>query len=534
MRGVDRIADAPRSHLRRYAIVIAVMTLFAAECSVARTRAGDTRLSTLAARIDAHVSEPRFASAAWGIKVVSLDTGATLVARNAEMLFTPASTAKLFTAALALDSFGPDHRIATSLFATARPARDGEMRGDLVLVGYGDPTLGFDKRVSWSDTLAIALRKTGVTMVRGDIVADATWFSGPTFGSGWEAGDLQSWFGVPATALSVNENIVRVRVEPGAIPGARARLGFEPSELAPAVENRLRTVEKGGVTDISLYRAPGTATLHVFGSIALGTGEQNYRVALDDPALAAASELRAALARQGVSVSGKLRSVYWPALDDTRTSDKLWRVADIGSPPLAEIVQRGLKVSQNLYMQNLLLLVGRQAELDALAAGNDVAIPFRSTEDRAIARLRTYLAGIGIASGSALIEDGAGLSRRNLTSATALTTLLVHQGTTPEASAFRLALPEAGVDGSLTVRMRNTPAQGRIRAKTGSMRYTHSLAGYAITAAGERLAFALMLNNYAVPAQTVAPRRASAELDAIAVMLATVGERSAPAVQPAP
>ncbi len=518
-------------------VLVACLSVSSSCTVIAVAPPADTRLSTLAARLDAHLDDPRFAAAAWGVKVVSLDTGATLYARHPDALFVPASTAKLFTAALALDTFGPDHRVATSLFATAKPARDGELRGDLVLVGYGDPTLGFDTRTSWADTFAIALRKTGTTRVRGDLIADATWFSSPTFGNGWEAGDLQSWFGVPASALSVDENIVRAFVMPGPKPGSLAKLRFEPEASAPEVETTLTTREKREGSDISLYRAPGDARLHAFGAVAAGSAEQTYRVALHDPALAAAAQLREALARQGVTLGGKLRSVYWPHTHDALASDTLQRIGDIWSPPLSEIVMRGLKVSQNLYLQNLLLLVGRKAQDDALM----VAVPtaFRSTENRGVDALRTFLARLGITPDAATIEDGAGLSRRNLTSPSALVTLLVHEGTSPAGAAFRRALPEAGVDGSLTVRMRNTPAQNRVHAKTGSMAHTYSLAGYAETAAGERLAFAILLNQYRQPAGTTPPRRPSAELDAIAIALAELSERSVvpasvPATPPVP
>ena len=73
--------------------------------------------------------------------------------------------------------------------------------------------------------------------------------------------------------------------------------------------------------------------------------------------------------------------------------------------------------------------------------------------------------------------------------------------------------------------MRNSAAKGRIHAKTGTMAYTYALAGYAQTAANERLAFAIMLNNYRRPRDS---GRASAELDEIAIHLAELSERSAP------
>lgn len=481
-------------------------------------------LATLASRIDAHIADAAFADASWGIKVVSIDTGKTLYAHDADKLFVPASTGKLYTAALALDTFGPDYRIPTTLFATEKVGRDGELRGDLILVGYGDPTLGFDKRVSWADTLAIAVRKSGVRTVRGNLIADATWFAAPLHGSGWEAADLQSWFGAPASALSVDENVVRIEIRPGPQFGAKARIRFDPPVAAPTLANELRTLRAPAATDISLYRAPGSEILHAFGTIASNAEPQFYRFSVHDPALVAAEQLRAALSRQGVGVQGKSRSIYWPERDDRLAGDSLQRVADIWSPPLAEIVSRGLKVSQNLYLQNLLLMVGAKAAADERAAGKESAT-FRSAETRGIQAMRDYLRRIGVPLDGVLIEDGPGLSRRDLTSAAALASLLVQLGDDPRALAFRQGLPEAGVDGSLTGRMRNSAAQGRIHAKTGSMAFTYALAGYAITAADERLAFAIMLNNYRRPRDAGRP---SAELDAIAILLAELGERSAP------
>lgn len=499
-------------------------------------------VTTLAAQIDDHVAQARFAAASWGIHVVSLDSGATVYAHAADKLFTPASTAKLFTAGLALARFGPDHRVPTSLFATASVRRDGSLPGDLVLVGYGDPMLGSDKRVSWADTLAIDLRKSGVRVVDGDVVADATWFSAPLYGRGWEAADLMTWFGAPASALSVDDNVVRLEISPAAKVGGLARVRYDVPFAAPDLDNRLRTVAAGAVTDISLFRAPGDATLRAFGPVARNAGVQTFRLAMPDPALAAGEQLRAALLRQGVSVVGKVRSVYWPERPGVADTAAWHRVGDVWSPPIAAIVERGLKVSQNLYMQNLLLLVGAQDAADERAAGNATE-RFRSSESRALATLERWLASIGVARDSAMLEDGAGLSRRNLVTPRALTTLLVHEGSSAESLAFRVALPEAGVDGSLTGRMLNSSAQGRVHAKTGSMNYTWSLAGYARTQAGERLAFALMLNNYEPPPG--ARSRPSAELDAIAILLAAFDGRSdgsapalpseaAPVVEPSP
>lgn len=511
------------------ALVIAIFVLQAMAPAraqdLARTNAGND-LAGLSGRFDSVLDAPRFVAASWGIRVVSLDSGTTLYQRNADKLLVPASTAKLFTAAAALDTFGADYRIPTVVLSSARPARDGGLRGDLVLYGYGDPSLGIDQRADWAHVLAKQLRDAGLREVKGNLIADATRFAAPLHGRGWDAGDLQHGFGAPASALSVDDNTVRLTIQPGLHAGNLARLHFQPETSAPQLDNRLRTVPARAAGDISLIRRPGDTTLYAFGAIAADAGEQNYRLALNDPALVAAIQLRQALADVGIGVRGKLRSVYWPAIGSTEDGEEWIKLAEDYSPPLSELVRRGLKISHNAYMQNLLLMLGANDADLRLAEQVEGARPlaFRSSERRGIDVLSRYVARLGIAAEHVNMEEGAGLSRRDLLTASALTRLLVAHGSGDQYLAFRLALPEAGVDGTLLGRMRNSAAAGRVFAKTGSMSMIWSLAGYATTAAGERLAFAFLLNHYQPSAD--GNDRASRELDNLAILLAQLSERS--------
>jgi D-alanyl-D-alanine carboxypeptidase/D-alanyl-D-alanine-endopeptidase (penicillin-binding protein 4) len=489
---------------------------------------------TLAANIDAFIAQPRFAAAAWGIKIMSLDSGRVIYEHDANKLMVPASTGKLFTAALALATFGESHRVPTSLFASARPSRTGTLDGDLILYGYGDPTLGIAGRTGWDDQFAVALGKRGVRRVHGDVVADDSYFATPPIGSGWEAGDLQTWFAVPASTLSIGENIMRVTIAPGKAVGEPARIEFEPQLAAPEVVNHLRTVARGERTDVNLYRAPGSPQLQVFGSIVQSAKPRNYRLSIVDPARLAGDLLRAALVRHGIEFEGEVRSVHWPREGGPFDPAGAEKIADVWSPPLGDIVHSGIKRSQNLYLQNLLLMVGAKAAYEN-RPGDGSAPAFRSTESWGIRAEREWLAQIGAPESVALMEEGAGLSRKDLATPAALTGLLVHAARQPWGATLRDALPVAGVDGSLIGRMRNTAAQGRVHAKSGSMRYTEALAGYVTTAAGEQLAFALMLNNYHPPKRHGSERvRARDALDAIAILLAESTEPRAAVVIPAP
>ena len=468
----------------------------------------------LASRIDAQISQPRFAGARWGIAVVSLDSGRTLYTHDGDQLYQTASTAKLFTAALALSELGPDYRIPTRLLAREH-ARNGVLDGPLVLYGMGDPTLGADaSTLDWAERMARQVAERGIRTVKGGLVADDSYFASPSMGSGWEAADLQSWFAVPSSALSVQENQVEVTVTPGQ-EGRPAIVAMNPADAVPELANRLVTSARGVRNDINLYRAPGDRTLYAFGSIAVRSPAQRFKLAAFDPALLAGEQLRSALARHGVTLQGGVRALHWPQNGEA-LREEASVIAEVQSPPLAEILQRGLKRSQNLYLQNLLLIAGVRTQTEAMQTQSPPT-GFLTTENWGMRGLHQLLEQIGMQPGSTVIDEGAGLSRRDLSTPNAMARLLSFLAAQTYAHVLFDALPIAGVDGTLQWRMRDTPANNNLRAKTGSMSLVHCLAGYVTTAGGERLAFAIMLNNYDPPAG--APS-ASRDIDAIAEMLA--------------
>ena len=491
--------------------LLLVSACFSTLLAAAPTLPAATTATALAAQIEARIGQSRFAAASWGIAVVSLDSGRTLYAHHADQLLQPASTAKLFTAALSLTTLGADYRIPTRLLASGR-GHDDRLNGPLILYGMGDPTLGTADSIAWADQLADQLAIRGVRSVHGDLIVDDSYFTGPTFGTGWEAGDLQSWFAVPSSALSVQENTVDITVNPGAAAGLPASVSFTPVDALAPLLGRITTTLPHTASDINLYRAPGSGLLYAFGSLPAQAPSQQFKLAMTDPALQAGRELRDALERRGIRVTGKLQAVHWPQ-DDASLLAHTQMVGEVWSPSLLEILKRGLKRSQNLYLQNLLLNVGahEQANTSTPPPG------FTSTESYGIKALQEWLPQTGISPSASLIGEGTGLSRRDLVTPNALAHLLGYMATQPYAAALHDALPIAGVDGTLIGRMRGTAAENNVHAKTGSMTYVHCLAGYVTTAAGERLAFAIMLNNYEPPVD--APR-ASSDLDAIAVLLA--------------
>jgi D-alanyl-D-alanine carboxypeptidase/D-alanyl-D-alanine-endopeptidase (penicillin-binding protein 4) len=158
------------------------------------------------------------------------------------------------------------------------------------------------------------------------------------------------------------------------------------------------------------------------------------------------------------------------------------------SPPLSEIVKVVNKDSQNLHTEMLLRLVGLKARGEgSVAAGHDAE--------------RDFLVRIGVKAESWGLQDGSGLSRSDVVDPHGLVDLLAAMDRHPQAAAFRDSLAVMGVDGTLKDRMRGTAAQGKVLAKTGTLRLGNGLAGYVATASGERLAVAILVNNHVAPSR---------------------------------
>lgn len=473
--------------------------------------------SSLADGIGALIAQPRFAHAQWGVKVVSLDSGATLYQRNADSLFLPASNAKLYTSALALQTLGADARFSTTLYATAAPGADGTLTGDLILHGGGDPSLGNpEASPDWANTLAEALAARGVKRVRGNLIADDTHFAGPRFGDGWEVLDLQADYGAEAGALGVQDNVVHVKV---AREGSRCcSVTIDPANSGMRVVNLT-----GSAAPLGLYRPPGSDVLYATGGLRADQSRGSYTLSAPDGALYAGNLLRDALTQRGIALDGNVRALHWPETDPALAS-KSTAIASIASPPLSQLLVQMLKHSDNRFAQMLLQQVGVATARTGVCA--DRAEPPQTSAEWGACAMRTFLGRTGISNGEAMFNDGSGLSREDLVTPAATVKLLAWIARQPFANVLRDALPVAGIDGTLKYRMRDGAATDNLQAKTGTLTHVYTLSGFVTDAAGERLVFSLMLNRYMRPTdglgRNVQPSPQS-DLDAIATMLAEHG-----------
>lgn len=435
--------------------------------------------------------------AAWGVAVQSLDRRERLVELNAGTLLVPASVAKLVTVATAADAVGWDYRYTTTL-RTSGVVTDGVLRGDLLVVGSGDPSIGGragDDLSTWVD----GLRSAGVRRIEGRIIGDDDAVEEPRPQLAWAWDDLGYTAGALFGALNFAENRTSVAVTPGAVPGAPATITVDPRSPVRPLINRLLTGPSSSPQLIWPEQRPGEPALTIAGSIPAGAAPATLAIAVGNPTLWFASALKARLVRDGIEVTGE--AVDIDDVAPTPNRETMTVLFTHRSRPISEIAQPLLKDSINLYAEALMRLN---------AAG---ASP---TNDAALEGLRKRLDSWGISNSSYQLIDGSGLSRRDAISAEAVVALLERMADRSGTSPFMTGLPIAGVDGSLADRMKATAAAGNLRAKTGTMSNIRTLAGYVTARDGERLAFVILINNFEGTGA-----HANDALDAIAVRLAS-------------
>ncbi len=411
-----------------------------------------------------------FSRARWGLIVIGLNDGRFVCGLDSQKLFNPASIQKLLTSIVALDKLGGGFRTKTSVYAKSK-IEGGAVKGDLFLYGRGASDID-DAAIA---SLVSQLKKKGLKKIEGDVIGDESYFKGDSLGDGWTWNDVQWYYGAAASALSINKNQATISLQNG-----RPRSDSKFVELSGEV----KPIED--IEAIGLKRELGTNKVYVWGN-----GKAlNARIAISKPALLAAKILKEQLEKHGITVSGEVRSVDWKSDNkvDTETAIEL---ASIESKTLAETVRDMNKDSINLYAELILRALGKKFGTEV--PDEDPKFQRLRGDDFAGAAVITkWLKENNVATEEIAIHDGSGLSRLDSVTPEAFGRALVFAAQSKFADVFEDSLPLAGRSGTLRGRLRNV--SGKVLAKTGSIQYVTSLAGYA-KSKSEVYAFAIICNN---------------------------------------
>ena len=504
----SRMQNANRTLIRRVSAftfgVLPIALLSCAKAPPATPSASGSRNAVEQLRTDIirTTQTPGVQRGVWGIAVHSIDRNERLFELQPNTLLVPASVAKLLSISTASEAVGWDYTFETTLQTTGT-IRDGVLTGDLLVVGSGDPTIGGRAGEDLSRWVA-ALQAAGIRRIDGRIIGDDNALEEPRPQLAWAWDDLGYANAALFGALNFADNRMNVTVTPGSSAGAPAAITAEPQAAARPLSTRVVTGAAGTTQQIWPEQRPGEPFLTIAGSIPAGAAAARLTVAVGNPTFWFASVLRNRLQSQGIQVTGDAWDIddVSPAPDRSRAQVLFTH----RSRPLRDIVQPVLKESLNLYAEAVMRL--------------NVAPGQARTNDAALEGFNKRLTAWGVPANGQQIVDGSGLSRRDTVSAETVLAVLRHMYDPAGTSPFVTGLPIAGVDGTLSERMRNTLAAGNVRAKTGTMSNIRSLAGYVKTRDGETLAFAALVNNFEGPGAA-----ANQALDSIAVLLASFSRR---------
>ncbi|HEV2491253.1 MAG TPA: D-alanyl-D-alanine carboxypeptidase/D-alanyl-D-alanine-endopeptidase [Candidatus Acidoferrales bacterium] len=486
--------------------------------------------------VEAILADPMAQKSFLGALIVDADTGKPIYDLNADKFFTPASNTKLFTTALALAALGPDYRFHTTLETSGALDSAGRLRGDLILVGRGDPDFSnrqmpFDAKNPIDGPpdkpladLADAIVAKGVKEIEGDIVADDSYLPYAPYPEGWAVGDVPFYYGAPISAICLDDNSLDLKVTPGDHVGSPAWITVEPWPGYDVYAYSVTTGATDSPVEFDVVEEPGSKPFLLRGSIPLGHATMDEPLSMPDPTEYTASVLKELLEARGVRITGEARAQHAPPPAEGMTLDPPSPassasgaaspavLAERDSQPLIEIVRVINKVSQNLHAELLLRTVAKEKTgVGSLSAGLDFE--------------KSFLKSVGVTDGDVNLDDGSGLSRENLVTPRAVVALLEYVHRQSWGDDYFATLPVAGVDGTLDNRMKGTPAAGKIEAKTGSVEHTQAISGFATTLHGEHLFFSIFANHYGGKGSD-----STKILDAIAV--AMVEDLGSPAQKP--
>lgn len=425
--------------------------------------------------------------ASWSMSVYRISDSKPLVSIHPNTSLIPASVMKIVSTASALMVLGENFRFETHLLIRGKTDAKGVLQGDLIIRGYGDPTLGSGR---WSqtrsevvfDAWAKALKAAGINGINGRIIGDGTHWDLNLAADGWQYDDMGNYYASGVGGLNIQENAMQVFFEPAAAEGLPAKLlrTTPPLSSSPVI-NLVTTGPVRSGDKVIVYGGPYFSPRIFKGSVPAGVKEFVINASIPDPALACAYMLREHLSANGISVTGTPVSVI-PGIFEL--NDSLTSPVHIHySPPLHSILQQTNFNSINIFAEALLKAVSYRL------------INKTAYQDAAPLMLN-FLKQRGINSDGVNIADGSGLSRGNLLTTEMLCRLMMLMHSDKRFPHFYASLPLAGENGTVRNFLKGKPIGYAYRVKSGYMNRVRAWAGYVENQKGDKICFALIVNNY--------------------------------------
>ena len=449
--------------------------------------------------IESIISDPAVENAVIGIYAIS-GNGRMLADINARTMMVPASNMKLISTGTAIHKLGPDYRFETAIGHDGA-IEDGVLKGNLYIIGGGDPTLGSKDSIAVSLDKVFAqwesmVRKAGIKKIEGRIIGDGRSFDGMMEEPTWLWNDIGTYYGAGTSGLMFYENMQSFNVAAGDSVGAPVKISPSYPD-APWMEFRYNctTGENGTGDQLFMYTSDLAPVAEIRGTFGLDRGKKRLDCSNKFPEYTCAYYFAEYLKKKGIQCTEgagdyKLDS-DWNANEGINILGKTY------SPTLDRIIFETNHASNNIYAETLLRGLSREMTGSACY-------------DSAYVALGDVFKELGVALKGADIQDGSGLSRQNYVSAEFFCRFLEGMMSSPHFDAYAASLPSPGGNGTLSYNMKSYPAsvRERILVKSGSMNGVRCYSGYIIPTEGckdDCIIFSILVNNCTAPTWKLRP-----------------------------
>ncbi len=433
------------------------------------------------------INDESLVNASIGFYAVDMKTHDVVAEYKPEQSLVPASTLKLVTTSAALEILGKNFRFKTIIQYSGKIDSTGNLKGNIYIKGGGDPALGsklFEKNYYqpffldiWSDSI----KALQISSIDGRIIADASIFKENVVPATWIWGDIANYYGAAAYGISVYENTYKIFFKSGKSHGDSTEI----TNIKPTVNiNFKNTVLSSDINKDKayIYGAPYDNYRYIEGTIPKNKKDFVVKGAIPDPPYFIAQELNNMLDSNGIKI--KKTPATLRILNITNDTIKRTDICTTLSPYLKSIIYWTNLKSNNLFAEHLLKYIG----YIKYSTGDNVS---------GTKAVKEFWKSKGINTSGMYLNDGSGLSRYNAITAKQLVDILQYmRNKSPNYETINKSLPVAGKTGTLSLMCRGEKAQGRIRAKSGTMARVKSYAGYVTTINNKELAFAIIVNNY--------------------------------------
>lgn len=391
-----------------------------------------------------------------------------------DRLLNPASTLKLVSGFAFLDKYGSKYAFQTDIKKHGEIQSDGTLDGDIIIYGNGDPSLGSKRHGKGIDEvaqeIAESIKSKGVTCIDGALIVDASYYGTDATPPSWDWNDLGNYYAAGAWSVNIGENRYEMFIPRNGRIGSYTKSASINLDIPYfSIVNELRLGGQKSGDQAYIYCAPYQYTAFVRGTIPQGKGRFKIHGSIPNPPFFLAKQVEYALGKLGIKCSD-VRVTY-----SKQKSDE--HIYTIKSPSSKKLVSSAIKQSINLYCESFIAHLGK---------GN---------RDLGIKVVYNYLKEKNIYKPPIHLEDGSGLSQRNLVSSKMLSRFLLYQYKNRPKS-VKAILAKSGYEGTLKGSFTKNGLKGNVYGKSGSMKGVRAYTGILVTRSGKELIFSVIINNY--------------------------------------